>query len=336
MRPFILLIALAGLAAGQPRIGTIDFYGLRKVPESRIRQALGAHEGEPLPPSKGDAEERLDKIAGVVESHLEAVCCEEGKVLLYVGIEERGAPRFDLREPPEGDERLPGELTGAYTRFLDAVEKASRRGVTGEDLTQGYSRMADLAARAIQDMFPVLANDHFTELRSVLRNSDDELQRATAAYIIAYATDRKAAVNELQFALKDADPGVRGNATRGLLAQAVRARLKPDSGIKVEPTWFIEMLNSLSWSDRNRALAALQILTDTRDPAVLDQLRERALPALADMARWKTLSHALPAYILLGRATGVAEEQIQESWSRGEREPLIEEALKQPAKLIPR
>ena len=120
------------------------------------------------------------------------------------------------------------------------------------------------------------------------------------------------------------------------LLEAVKARLDPGSGIKVEPTWFIEMLNSLSWSDRNRAVAALQILTDTRDPAVLDQLRERALPALADMARWKTLTHALPAYILLGRAAGIPEERIQDSWSRGEREPLIAEALKAQSKLSSR
>ncbi len=163
---------------------------------------------------EGDAEERLDKVPGVVESHLEAVCCEDGKVLLYVGIEERGAPHFDLREPPEGDEKLPEEITGVYRRFLDAVQTASRRGIGGEDLTQGYSRVADLAGRAIQDMFPVLATDHFTELRTILHNSDDELQRATAAYVIAYAADRKAVVNELQFALKDADPGVRANAVR--------------------------------------------------------------------------------------------------------------------------
>jgi len=333
----LVLFALAGLAAGQiPRIETIDFYGLRKVPESRVRQALGAGEGDPLPASKGDAEERLDKISGVVESHLEAVCCDDGKVLLYVGIEERGSPHFDLREPPEGDEKLPDEIAGAYNRFLDAVEKASRRGTSGEDLTQGYSRVADLQARAIQDMFPVLANDYFKELRSVLHNSDDEQQRATATYVIAYAADRKAVVSELQYALKDADPGVRANAVRGLVAQAVRAKLNPNSGIKVESTWFIEMLNSLSYSDRSRAMGALQILTDTRDPAVLDQLRERALLALADMARWKTLSHALPAYILLGRVAGMTEEKIQETWSNGNRETLIVEALKPPSKLIPR
>ena len=337
MRLSFLLLLLAGPVGAQPpKIGVLDFYGLRKIPERQVRQTIGVKEGDPLPPSKGDVEERLDKLSGVIESHVEAICCDQGKVILYVGIEERGSPHFEIREPPEGDEKLPSEITGAYGRFLEAVEKAGRRGNTGEDFTQGYSRIADLSARAIQDMFPVMAKDHFTELRAVLRNSDDEQQRATAAYVMAYAPDRKAVVGELQFALRDADPGVRANAARGLKALAVKATLDPSAGIKIEPTWFIEMLNSLSWSDRSRAMEGLEILTDKRDPAVLDQLRERALPALADMARWKTLPHALPAYILLGRAAGIPEERIQESWSSGDREPLIGEALKMQSKLSTR
>ena len=81
------------------------------------------------------------------------------------------------------------------------------------------------------------------------------------------------------------------------MAILVYARLNPDSGIRVEPTWFIEMLNSLSWSDRDHALKVLQILTDTRDPSTMSELRERALPALIEMSRWKTLAHALPAFV---------------------------------------
>ena len=57
------------------------------------------------------------------------------------------------------------------------------------------------------------------------------------------------------------------------------------------------------------------------------------VPALADMARWKTLAHALPAYILLGRVAGIPEEQIQDSWSRGDRESVIAAALKAQSKL---
>ena len=106
------------------------------------------------------------------------------------------------------------------------------------------------------------------------------------------------------------------------------AKLDPSSGINISPTWFIEMLNSLSWSDRNRALRALQTLTDSRDPLVLDQLRTRALDALIDMARWKTLSHALPAFILLGRVAGMPEPEIQSAWTRGDRDAVILAAKK--------
>jgi len=311
-----------------PKIGTIDFYGLHKTTEANLRKALGFREGDPLPPSKGDIEEKLDKLSGITAAHLEAVCCENGAVILYVGIEERGALHFELHPPPEGDAALPEEISAAYKRFLAAFDAAARRGSTEEDLTKGYSRMADVTTRAVQDMFPAMAADHLVALRAVLHDSDDESDRAIAAYVMGYAPDQRAAVNDLQYALRDADPGVRINAARALTALAVKARLDPSSGINIQPTWFIEMLNSLSFSDRTRALAALEILTSTRNQNVLNQIHENALPALAEMARWKTLAHALPAYIVLGRVAGLTEEQIQAEWSKGDRESVIAQALK--------
>jgi hypothetical protein len=317
-------LIFGGFAAAQaPRIGVIDFYGLHKVPEAKIRQALGAREGDALPPSKGDAEERIDKVPGVVESHLEAVCCDAGKMILYAGIEEKGAPHFELRDPPDGEIHLPEEITTTYRDFLHARETAIRRGEVREDLTRGHALSADPETRALQQQFTALAEDYLKQLRDILRNASDEEQRATAAYVIGYAPKKDAVINDLQYALKDADAGVRGNAARGLVAFAVLARLQPDSGVKVSPTWFIEMLNSLSWTDRSRALAALQILTDSRDESVLDQLRDRAASSLIEMARWKTLEHALPAYILVGRMAGLSEQQIQDAWARGDRESAI-------------
>ena len=47
------------------------------------------------------------------------------------------------------------------------------------------------------------------------------------------------------------------------------------------------------------------------------------MPALIEMARWKTLAHALPAYILVGRVAGWSEDQMQAAWSRGDREAAI-------------
>ncbi|MGH9646659.1 MAG: hypothetical protein ACRD4E_07575 [Bryobacteraceae bacterium] len=325
--PFLLLAAVS-VRAQDLRVDVLDFYGLHKVTESQVRKALGVREGDRMPPSKGDGEAKVDQIAGVVESHLEAVCCDNGQTVLYVGIEEKGAPHFDIREPPEREVSLPEEIVSTYNRFLEAAQAASRRGSTDEDLTHGHPLMADAAARAVQEMFPALADQHLVELRDVLHNSDDEAQRAMAAYVLVYASRKGDVVNDLQFGLKDADAGVRNNAARSLVALSVLAKLDPSSEIHISPTWFIEMLNSLSWSDRHRALWALQTLTDSRDPLVLDQLRTRALDALVDMARWKTLSHALPAFILLGRVAGMPESEIQAAWTRGDRDTVIAAAKK--------
>jgi hypothetical protein len=256
------------------------------------------------------------------------VCCDGTRIVLYVGIEERGAAHFDLREPPDGEALLAPEIIALYRRFFDAFSAAVRRGSTAEDLTRGHSLMADPLAREIQLQFPAVADKNLPQLRAVLRNSSDDEQRAIAASLIGYAPKKDQITADLQFALRDADPGVRGNAARALVALAVYARLHNDSGIKLEPTWFIEMLNSLSWSDRERALTALEILTDTRDAQMLGQLRQRALPALAEMSRWKTLEHALPAFILTGRVAGLTEQQIQDAWTRGDRESVIAAAKK--------
>ncbi len=67
MRLAVSFLMACGLAFGQvPRVGTIDFYGLRKIPAAKLRQELGVQPGDPLPPSKANVEERLTAIEGVV------------------------------------------------------------------------------------------------------------------------------------------------------------------------------------------------------------------------------------------------------------------------------
>jgi len=314
-----------------PKIGLIEFYGLHKTPEAKVRQALGVHEGDFLPRSKGESEERIDALSGIVESHLEAVCCEAGNMILFVGIEEKGAPHFELRDTPDGEMQLPEEVTKLYRRFIESSKKAARDGITAEDLTHGHALSADPETRELEEQLVPVAKQYLPELRSVLRNSSDEEQRAMAAYAIGYAPDKRDIVDDLQYALKDADAGVRFNATRGLKALAVYARLNPDSGVKIEPTWFIEMLNSLSFTDRNQAMGMLQILTDPKgsrrgDDSNLSQLRDRALGSLVEMARWKALNYALPAYVLVGRMTDLTDSQVQDAWARGDRESVIAQA----------
>ncbi|MBS1875137.1 MAG: hypothetical protein JSU00_18125 [Acidobacteria bacterium] len=329
MRRYLILLAAAGaLCAQTPRIGRIEFYGLRKVPEAKIRKALGFVEGESLPGSKSEIEEKIAETPGIVRAHLEATCCDEGKLVLYVGVEEKGAAHFDLRTPPEAEIDLPSEIVSTYRAFLAAVNEAVRRRTTAEDLTHGHSLMADSDCRDIQLKFVDLAGKNLDVLRKVLRTSGDEEQRAIAAYVIGYAPSKRDIVNDLQFALKDADDTVRGNAIRAMAAVSVFAKLHPEGKVTVSPTWFIEMLNSIVWTDRNNAAVALVNLTEARDESTLAQLRERALPSLVEMAKWQFLEHALPAYILLGRVTGMPETEIQDSWSKGDRAKVIAAAVK--------
>jgi hypothetical protein len=325
LRSFYLFatFAVAIAAAQAPRVGRIEVYGLNKVPEAKIRKALGFGEGDVLPRSKADMEERLEDVPGVVRANLEATCCDDGKVVLYIGVEERGAPHFDLRTPPEEELSLPEDITTAYRQFLLAVNEAVRRNSTAEDLTQGHSLMADPDCRDIQLKFVDLAAKYGKQLSDVLRRSGDDEQRAIAAYVIGYSPKKRTAVDELQYALKDSDQTVRGNAIRALAAIGVYATLHPDAELKISPTWFIEMLNSLVWTDRNNAAVALVNLTESRDPSTLEQLKARSLPALVEIARFHHLAHALPAYILLGRVSGLPESEIQDSWSKGDRERVI-------------
>ena len=331
-RMLIVLAAVCAAFAQAPVVGDIDFYGLRKVTPEQILNALHLKPGDPLPPSKGDMEDALEKIPGVSEGRVEAVCCEGHRASLFIGIEERGGPHAAFHSEPSGSATLPEELMNSYLAFVGAVERAALRGETAEDLSAGHPMMSDPVARSYPPQFIEFATNHLDQLRDVLKNSTEEYQRAAAAAIINYAPNKKDIAGDLQYALQDPAASVRANAIRSLTAIAVLAARQPDTGIKISPTWFIELLNSIVLSDRVESAKALLTLTDRPDPSLLAQIRERALPELAEMARWKNPRYALPSFLLLGRTAGFTDQQIQDAWAKGDRARVIDRALESPKK----
>jgi hypothetical protein len=334
MRCFALFAAVyfcAPLPAQVPHVGEINFYGLRKVTPEKILGAVKIKPGDLLPASKGGMEDQIEEIPNVVLASVQAMCCDGADVTLFIGIEEKGSPHAAFRSEPAGDVTLPQELTDTFRQFLSTVQRAAARGNTTEDLTAGHSIMDDPEARVFQSQFVTFATDNLDILRNVLRNAADAEQRATAAAVIGYAATKQDVVNDLEYALDDPDEAVRANAIRSLKAFGVLASKQPQLGLKISPTWFVQLLNSVTLSDRVESAKALVILTDhsANGPghSAIGQLRESALPALAEMARWKTLRYALPPFLLLGRVAGMQDEQIQQSWEKGQREPVIEKAL---------
>jgi hypothetical protein len=316
----VLSLIATGLALAQaPPIGLVELYGVRKASAERIRQAIGVRVGDPLSVPKADIEERVEKVPGVVTARVSAVCCAGDAAVLYVGIEERDAPHVEFHPAPAGNLSLSEALLVTYRDFVAYFGEAARSGdPTGP------------AAEAYRKNFEHLARDNTDNLHRVLRESDDAEQRAMAAGILRYAPLTRAAVDDLQYALLDSDRTVRATSMRSLQALALRAAADPDLGIRIELTWFIELLNSMDWYDRDQAATALVSLTQARDQGALDFMRDRALAALIDMARWKTPAHAHAAFVLVGRIAGLTEKGIQDAWSRGDREGAIKQALKSP------
>lgn len=327
----LCLLALAYPLFAQPRIGAVEIYGAGKVSREKIHKAIGAGPGDLLPKSKGDVEEQLESIEGVVQARLEAFCCDQGKPVLYVGILERGAPGSTFHVEPQEELELSKEVLDAYADFAAALSRASADGDLKEDLTAGHSLMQNLPCRVAQERLATLAQLQFESIRNVLANANDPGQRSVAAYVIGYGPDKAAVLKALLQALQDADPSVRANATRATRALAVYAIAHPEDKLRVQPTWFVEMLNSVELSDRLEASRILLLFTEKRDANALANIRERALPAVLEMARWQYLPHALPAYLVAGRVAGWSDADLESAWAAGEREATlkaIEKSLK--------
>ena len=327
-------------AAGAPSnesisIGIIDFYGLSKLSADRARTALTVHEGDTIPLA-GDGrpafmaatEARLAALPGIRKARVNVVCCDNGRAIVFVGIEERGAATMSFRAAPKGDARLAADIVKAGDELEKALRLAVQRGDAADDRSQGHALAHDPASRAVQERFVTYANRDLPELRRVLRNSSDAAERALAAEVLGYAADKAAVVDDLVYAMSDPAEGVRNDAMRALL---VIAEMTPNDGRRVPripPQPFIALLGSPVWSDRNKAAGALETLTRGRDPGSLKAVRRQAVPPLSEMARWKSEGHAQPAFLILGRIAGYSDEAALKLWEKGERETVIKAAAR--------
>jgi HEAT repeat protein len=188
--------------------------------------------------------------------------------------------------------------------------------------------MNNVEGRRLQEKFIPLAAQNVNLLRRVLQESADAENRALAAEIIAYYPDKTAIIDDLVYALKDSDGTVRNNAMRALALIAGHGYANPEKRITVPFSPFVDLLNSVEWSDRNKSALAISELTEKRNPELLSLLRQKAVPSLIEMARWKNEGHAGMPFVILGRVAGFSEDEIVRALITGNRETLILRAEK--------
>jgi hypothetical protein len=321
-------LLLSGSATAQrqrPPLGIIDFYGLHRVHEADARAALHFAEGDSAPnqSARNEATARLRAIPGVVSARLDFVCCDDGRSILYVGIEERGALALRFGATPRGTVHVSDDVRRAGDALQKAIEDAIIRGDAADDLSAGHSLVHDPAARALQEQFIVFAARDFANLRDVLRHAGNPEDRALAAEVLAYAADKRRIVPDLVRATRDPAEDVRNNAMRALWGIATLAQRSPGLKIRVRYDTFVDLLQSPVWTDRNKSSLALLELSESRDRTLLAILRARAMPALVEMARWHSAGHAYAGFVLLGRTAGWSDVDIDNAWQRGDRESLL-------------
>lgn len=312
---FFSIIALK-INAQSDTIGIIDFYGANKLDINALRNKVKIKEGDATTLiEKDNIVNNLKTLPGVKQAHLTVVCCEDkGRSLLFIGVSDKTLPE-PYHTSPTADINLPEEISKDYDKFNTLMNEGILKGESGEDRSQGHSLMNYAPAEAIQLKFIEHTEKHLPVLKNVLRNSSNKEQRAIAAQIIAYAKDKNSVVDDLLFAVYDNDDAVRNNATRALAIIASYSANNPSLKIKkipVEP--FIEMMNSIVWTDRNKGSAVLFSLTEKTDSIVIDKIKKRALLPIIDMAKWKNPGHAMMGYFLLGRITGFSDEEIYKSF----------------------
>lgn len=327
---FLVVLPLLPLGAQQmPPIGIIDFYGLRTLAESTVRAALGFREGDPVPDSAAPATRRLRALPGVADARLNLVCCSsDGKAILFVGIAELGAPVNVPYAAPTSSIRLPDDVVQLGRAFDDTLMTAVRQGKAAEHDSAGHAFFDYPGANAIQHRYLATAAANLPMLRNVLHHSASAEHRALAAELLGYAPRVADIVPDLENAIHDPDDAVRNNSMRALAVIALYAQQSPLPGIHVSAMPFVEMLNSVVWTDRNKASLALLQLTTRRDPGLLALLRAKALPALVDIARWRSAGHAYAGYMILGRVEGMQDDALNEAWKRGDRSAVLDSAAR--------
>jgi hypothetical protein len=326
-----LLIWLGQVTLSQDlrlRIGEIEFFGVEGNDISTIRASLPAVAGREvseaeIPEVKTAIKEAVRKATGHPATDVAIVCCDASNLAItYIGLPNKRAIDFQYKPIPSGSVHLPDQPVRLYDETMNLNAESVQKNAA-EDISKGYSLSSYPPLRAKELAIREYAVQNESLLRRVVLRSANHKQREVAAYFLGYLRQSTVQIDTLVSASRDRDEGVRNNAVRalGVLSKSGAVNAK-----RIPAVAFIDMLNSGTWTDRNKANLLLGTLTENRDPRLLHQLRVRALSALIEMSRWRNSLHSVYARLILGRVAGIPEEQLLKLVSAGEVEPIVSAA----------
>lgn len=310
----LFFFAIISLWAPQKtQIGDIQYFGLTGIDIQRVNAALNFHRGDELAyeqlPDFILRTRDLLKAQGFEPTDVAPVCCnEQGNWIIYLGLPGKNLETRRYAKPPTGSIKLPEEQVSLYHQSMDLLFESIQNKAT-EDRSKGYALSTYPPLRARQLAMREYATRNSRLIGRVLHESADPKQRAISAHLLGYANSNSQQIAQLVSATQDIDEEVRNNAVRAL---GVLGESNSSVARRIPADGFISMLNSGTWTDRNKAGYLLEVLTKQRDPRLLELLRARATDSLLEMARWREPGHASSARMILGRIAKLDETRLQQ------------------------
>jgi hypothetical protein len=329
----LLTLSLTLLISAQDqksRVGGIEFFGTAGIDVQNVRAHLPIQIGSEvdinsIDETKRRIRESVNELTGTEPTDVSPVCCDpQGQLWIYIGLRGKNYQSLRYNKQLNGSATLPESVVALYREEMDLLAASIHNQAT-EDDSQGYALSTYPPLRAKQLAMREFAYGNADLIQRVLKTSSDSEQRSIAAQLLGYTNRSSQQIRLLVHASRDSSEGVRNNAVRalGVLARSVNEAAKT---IPAEP--FVNMLNSGTWTDRNKGTLVLEVLSRTRRRQLLNLLRRQAADSLIEMARWHEPGHADTARQILGRIAGIEEKRLQLMVANHEAEAIINEFLK--------
>ena len=161
---FLLFASFATACFAQPKVTSVDFYGLKSLTEDQIKKELGFQEGDSkLPFAIKELKQRLVEMDNVDDAYV-APIQYPGNLALFIGVREAGQAAPTFRDAPSSDLKLQDKLIEQYDQTMEMLLPAIKSGKAGEDRSAGHSLSEYEPMRELQEQFVAIADAEFEML----------------------------------------------------------------------------------------------------------------------------------------------------------------------------
>jgi hypothetical protein len=308
-------------------LAAIDVFGAKHVSNDELIATAGFVVGSPVAFGSEEFGEQLEaatqrlkeryRFAFVEVSPISyfGASPEAGKVFITIDVvEAEDAARLKFAPEPSKDIPDPDGLVAAWLDYDKAVWALQRSGVLkppytckgGMHCALGFNH-PDLEHR--EDAFIEKVPSHVAELTAVLRSDRTRERRAAAAFLLAYAKDRKQVINALLPSIDDPSSAVRNNVMRVLVmiqlhADTVVVPLKP----------VLRAMRFPTTTDRNKAAYLLAGIAKHVPAADRTRIARELGDVLLVMAAMKQPNNRDPAVDILKAISGEDHGSDAEAW----------------------